>query len=411
MNVLSFSYCFPSSAAPTWGVFVLQRLAALAKQVDLEVASPVPVFPLWNRLRGGLPAPVEEHGGLTVHYPRWFYVPGFFKGFDGRLYARGVARWLDDYCRGRRPDLLDAHFVWPDGVAVGLLARPRGLPYVVTLRGWLYPCLERPSLRRQATEALLGAAAVIAVSGHLADAAADLGVSRGHLHVIPNGVDLERFMPVDRGEARRQLGLDRGGRLLVAIGHLKAVKGHDDLIRAMAALPDDVRLVIVGGDPDRGAYRRRLVELIGQLSLADRVVLAGRQPYDRVPLYLSAADVSVLPSRREGCPNVVLESLACGTPVVATRVGAVPDLLTPGENGVIVPPQDADALAEGLRGGLDATWSRDAVRETVHDRSWEAVAGRVLEVFRGCVRDGGPHGAADGPALASDGSDEVNGAR
>jgi glycosyltransferase involved in cell wall biosynthesis len=392
-------------------VFVLQRLAALAKQVDLEVASPVPVFPLWNRLRGGLPAPVEEHGGLTVHYPRWFYVPGVLKTLDGRLYARGIRRWFDARCRADRPDLLDAHFVWPDGVAVSHLARRAGLPYVITLRGWLYPCLERPSLRRQARDALLQAAAVISVSSPLADAAADLGVPRERLHVIPNGVDLERFTPVDRREARRQLDLDPDGRLLVAIGHLKPVKGHQELIRAMADLPQDVRLVIVGGDPGRGAHRRRLLDEIERLGLSSRVVLAGRQPYDRVPLYLSAADVSVLPSRREGCPNVVLESLACGTPVVAARVGAVPDLLTPGENGLNVPLRDPGALAHGLRKALDARWSRKAVRETVCERSWEAVAGRVMEVFRGVLGEGASRRPAEDSAHPSNDAEGTSGSR
>jgi len=382
MNVLSFSYCFPSSLRPTWGVFVLQRLAALARQVDLEVASPVPVFPLWSRLRGGLPSAVEKHGGLTVQYPRWFYIPGILKTLDGRLYARGIRRWFDGQCRRQRPDLMDAHFVWPDGVGVSHLARQAGLPYVITLRGWLYPCLERTSLRRQARRALLDAAAVISVSGHLADTAADLGVPRERLHVIPNGVDVDRFRPLDRDRARRELGLPTDGALIVAVAHLKRTKGHDELIEAVAALSRDVRLVIVGEDPGRGAYRHHLEGLIAQRGLTNRITLAGRQPHDRIPLYLNAADVSVLASYREGCPNVVLESLACGTPVVATRVGAVPDLVTPGQNGTIVPPRDPQPLAEGLSSVLNRSWSEQPVRDSVRERTWDAVARTILAVFQ-----------------------------
>lgn len=412
MNVLSFSYCFPSSLRPTWGVFVLQRLAALARRANLEVASPVPVFPLWNRLCGGLPAPVEEHGGLTVHYPRWFYFPAILKTLDGRLYARGIRRWFDARCRDHRPDLLDAHFVWPDGVGVSHLARRAGLPYVITLRGWLYPCLERPSLRRQAQQALRDAAVVISVSGRLADTAADLGVPRDRIHVIPNGVDVDRFRPTDRERARQDLGLPADGRLVVSVAHLKRTKGYDELLDALAALPEDVRLVIVGEDPGRGTYRRHLEERIVGLGLAGRVTLAGRQPHERIPLYLNAADAAVLASYREGCPNVVLESLACGTPVVATRVGAVPDLVTPGANGVIVPPRDAAALADGLRNVLETAWLRQHIRASVRANTWEAVAVCVRDVFRAVLGQGDPdakpaqrgrNGTAAPPARPSEG--------
>jgi glycosyltransferase involved in cell wall biosynthesis len=377
-------------------VFVLQRLAALARRVDLDAVSPVPAFPLWNGLRGGMPAPVEEHGGLTVHYPRWFYLPGMLKTFDGRLYARGIRRWFDAHRRRRPPDLLDAHFVWPDGVGVSHLAGRAGLPYVITLRGKLLEHIQFPRYRTQCAAAMHGAAAVISVSSPLADAAADLGVPRDRFHVIPNGVDVERFCVRDRGAARRELGLAANGRLVVSVAYLKRTKGCDELVSALAALPDDVHLVLVGEDPGRGTYRRHLQDLIRRLGLADRVTLAGRQPHDRIPLYLNAADVSVLASYREGCPNVVLESLACGTPVVATRVGAVPDLVTPGENGVIVPPRDDPALADGLRDALAAEWSREGVRASVRENTWDAVAARVLEVFRGVL--GGR--ASDAPADA-----------
>ncbi len=393
MKGLSFSYCFPSSRDPTWGVFVLQRLAALARLVDLEVASPVPIFPLWSRLRGHLPAPVEQHSGLTVHYPRFLYVPGILKTMDARLYARGLRGWLREYLRRRPVDLLDAHFVWPDGVGVSLLAREMGIPYTITLRGKIYVCLPNRSMKRQCTEALRSAAAVISVDSLMADIAVDLGTPRERVHVIPNGVDMEFFSPKDRTDARRQLGLPVEGRLLVTVAHLKAGKGHGEVIHALARLPADVRLVIVGGEVVRG-YRREALALAERLGLRDRVILAGKQPYERVPLYLSAADASVLASWREGCPNVVLESIACGTPVVATRVGAVPDLVTPGVSGVIVPLRDVEALAEALRDTLSRTWSPEAVRQSPGILSWEAVALKVSDVFSRLSSRGGKPVAA-----------------
>lgn len=387
MRVLSFAYCFPSGENPTWGVFVLQRLEALAKQVDLEVASPVPVFPLVTRLRQRLPEPVEVVRGLTVHHPRFFYVPGVLKHLDGYFYGRGCEGWMTEYVRRRRPDLLDAHFVWPDGVGVARLARRFEIPYVITLRGKILEHMQFPKDRRQCAERC-GAAAVISVSGPMADVAADMGVPRDCLHVIPNGVDLERFAPRDRLEARRALGLPLDGRLLVTVAHLKVTKGHGEVVEALARLPADVRLVIVGGDLDRGQYRAALAGTIRRLGLGDRIDLVGRQPYDRVPLYLSAADVVVLASYREGCPNVVLEGLASGRPVVATRVGAVPDLVFAGENGVMVPVRDAGALADGLAEVLARSWSAEAVRASRSVRSWEDVAAQVKQVFDQVVSDG-----------------------
>ncbi len=384
MRILSLSYCFPSSVDPTWGVFILQRLAALGRLVDLEVASPVPVFPLSGLLRR-LPGAREEHGGLTVHYPHFLYVPGILKTMDARLYARGVRGWLDAYLRRRPVDLLDAHFVWPDGVGVYRLARRVGIPYAITLRGKIYPCLENRSMTRQCAAALQGAAAVISVDSLMAGIAVDLGAPPERVHVIPNGVDKTFFSAQDRADARRRLALPPDGLLLVTVGHLKASKGHGEVLQALAQLPPDVRLVIVGGELE--GYRPALLALVERLGLRDRVTLAGKQPYERIPLYFSAADASVLASWREGCPNVVLESLACGTPVVATRVGAVPDLIAPGVNGVIVPPRDAAALAAGLHEVLTRKWSREALRASPGVRSWDAIAREVAAVLNGVVGD------------------------
>ncbi len=388
MKVLSFSYCFPNRAQPTWGIFVLQRLTALARLVDLEVVSPRPAFPLWTRLRQARADSPDELAGLRVHRPEFFYFPGVLKTLDGRLYARGLVRWLGRLCQRSRPDLLDAHFVWPDGVGVRRLARAVGIPYAITLRGKIYPCLEDRSIKRQCQEALRDADAVISVSAPMAELAAELGVRRDRIHVIANGVNAELFRPMAKADARRRLGLREDRPLVVSIGHLKPVKGHEELIRALAKLPSRVQLVIVGGEPDRGAYRRRILALTGQLGLSDRVVLAGRQPYERIPLYLAAADASVLASRNEGCPNVVLESLACGRPVVATRVGAVPDILSSDDYGRTVPVQSPDALAEAIEQVLAKPWSAEALGKCPSVRTWDSVARSVREVFQ-AVLDAG----------------------
>ncbi len=417
MRVLSFSYCFPHAAAPTWGVFVERRLAALARRpgVDLQVVAPVPNFPLVTRWRRGVVPACEQWHGLTVYRPRFFCVPGVLKSLDAKLYARGVGKKLGAgswkleagkvltpmidcasasqfpisdlptpssqlLAAGYRPDVLDAHFIWPDGVAVSLLARRLGLPYVITLRGKIYPCLEVPWQRRQCAEALRGAAAVMSVDERMAQIARELGAAPDRVSVVPNGVDLTRFRLADRYEARRQLGLPEQGRLLVTVAHLGVRKGHREAITALARLPEDVRLLLVGGGLTRGDANRlrRLAETLG---VGQRLLLAGVQSADRVPDYFAAADVGLLASYREGCPNAVLECLACGRPVVATDVGAVPDLIEPGRNGQIVPVRDVEALTAALQKVLDRTWEPEEVRHSPAVRSWDDVAGEVQKVL------------------------------
>jgi len=361
-------------------VFVQQRLAALAERVELQVAAPVPSFPVLSHFRAWPGPAVEPWQGLKVHRPRFFCVPGLFKNHDGRLYARGLRTWLARLVETWSPDVLDAHFVWPDGVGVSLLARQLGLPYAITLRGKLYPCLKVTSQTRQCAEALAGAGAVLCVSSHLAETARRLGAASDRVFVIPNGVDREHFHPRDKAEARRRLGLPADGRLLVTVAHLGPRKGHREAIRALASLPNNVRLVLVGG-PGLGGGGGDLTALADSLGLHRRVIIAGRQPYEKVPLYFCAADASVLASYREGCPNVVVESLACGTPVVASDVGAVADLIAPGVNGRIVPARQVGPLAEAIRDVLDTTWSPEAVSNSPSVQTWADVAERVHAVL------------------------------
>jgi glycosyltransferase involved in cell wall biosynthesis len=256
-----------------------------------------------------------------------------------------------------------------------------GLPYTITLRGKLYPCLENESQRGQCADALRNAAAVISVSRPMLEEAAKLGVAAEKLHLIPNGVDLDMFQPRDRAGAREALGLPADGRILVTVAHLGLRKGSRETIRAMSALPNDVHLVLVGQDSRGGKDTSEIRTLAQQLGVGGRVIVAGRQPYEKIAQYYAAADVGVLASYREGCPNAVLECLACGRPVVASRVGAVPDLVRDGVDGRVVEPRDDQALASALADVLDRHWDPAVVSGGPAVRSWDAVGAEVLRVF------------------------------
>ena len=377
MKVLSFSYCFPNSTKPQWGIFVLQRLGALAKLDEVEVVSPVPIF---RPVRGRGPLPASETlAGLKVHRPGFLCVPGLFKSCDAWLYARALRPWLRDYCRTNRPDLLDAHFIWPDGVAVAMLAAEMNLPFVITLRGKIFECTAG-SMNRQCRAALHTAAAVISVSKQMADLAIEWGHPASSMHLIPNGVDTNLFHPRDRIACRRRLGLPTQQPMIVAVAHLKPSKGVGELVEAVSRLHPRPHLVLVGGEAERG-YRRTLQQQIARLGVSEHVSLVGAQSYENIPLFLSAADVCVLASHREGCPNVVLESLSSGTPVVASDVGAVRDILRHGEDGLIYPAGNVGRLVVSIKTALQRSWSQAVLHAAPGVVHWRRVAIDVHKVL------------------------------
>lgn len=380
MRVLSFSYCFPNRVNPTWGVFIAQRLTALSQRedVELEVCAPVPMFPIVSHLQSGIPPLQETNHGLTVHHPRYFYVPKFMKHLDGKLYARGLLPWVRDYCKRSQPKIFDAHFAWPDGVGVYHLSRKLNIPYVVTLRGWIWVGMNQPKLWSQAIEALQNAHAIINLCKPMADICRKLGCEEQRLHVIHNGVNRKLFYPIDNAVARKALGLPQHLSLIVCVAYFQRRKGIIEVIQALAKLSSDTHLLIVGM-PAEADYYAEVLRTIDKLNLTDRVIIAGQQPHEKLPLFYNAANVTVLVSYWEGCPNAIMESLGCGTPVIATPVGSVPEQVIPGKNGYIVPMKDPDALAEALRKALSQNWDCQQLAASV--MSWNEVAHEVQKVL------------------------------
>jgi glycosyltransferase involved in cell wall biosynthesis len=384
MRVLAFTTVFPNPVRPQHGLFVLERLRHCANLAELRVIAPRPALP-WPAM-GRVPQE-EERAGLAVAHPAFRYVPRFGKWLDGLflyLSALGTARRLH---RAAPFDLIDAHFGYPDGFAAILLGRRLGIPVTITLRGTEPLLATAGSWRRRALRyALRHADRLIAVSEPLAKFAhgitAELPGQAPPVTVIANGVDLDRFVPGPQDAARRALGLPEGGRLLVSVGHLSPRKGFHRVLRVLpdllAAAPD-LTFAIVGGSGAEANNEARLRRIAAEPALAGRVVFAGSQPPELVATWLRAADLFVLASDHEGCPNVVWEALACGLPVVATKVGEIPRMVPAGAGHLI---DDADdlpalraALAEGLAGGHD----RAAIRAWAERHGWEGVAARVLE--------------------------------
>jgi teichuronic acid biosynthesis glycosyltransferase TuaC len=234
-----------------------------------------------------------------------------------------------------------------------------------------------PGRRAQIRWALCHAARVIAVSRAMGQAITALGVPEQSIAVIPTGVEPAIFHPGDRALARSTLDLAPGPLVLV-VARLSPEKGLVHLLAAMSLAGErcPFRLVIVGD----GAQRRELEQEAGRRGLSERIRFDGFQPEARLPLYYSAADLVCLPSLAEGWPDVLMESFACGCPVVASAVGGVPDIMLLTGAGLTVPPANPDALARGLEEALARGWDRREIAQAMDGYTIADTARRYLEV-------------------------------
>jgi glycosyltransferase involved in cell wall biosynthesis len=277
-------------------------------------------------------------------------------------------------------DLIDAHYFYPDGVAAALLARWLGKPLAITARGTDLSLLPQYALPRAMMHwAARRADASIGVCAALMDVLRGWGIDGERLHVMRNGVDLERFRPLPQAQMRRELGLD-GAPVLLSVGHLIERKGHHLAIEALAALSrahPQARLAVVGD----GVERERLKALARSLGVESRVTFAGAVPNEQLLRWYSAADALILASSREGWANVLLEAMACGTPVVATRIWGTPEVVAPESGGVLFEPREASALAAAVRQLLQAKPDRERVRRYAEGFSWQQTTQAQLDLF------------------------------
>lgn len=369
-RALLLSNLFPSSREPTRGVFNRQGFHALSHQCEVRVVAPLPWWSRIRRPRELFRAPSESILGMPASYPSYWSVPG-----RPAFHAQGMYYSLRGEVRRLRREfpfeVILAAWAYPDGVAAAHLARELQVPLVTMVLGSDVNEVPRdPALRGQVAAGLKAASRVITVSGALRDRVVELGVAPERVVVQRNGVDGERFHIRSRSEARRRLGLPDQAPLVCYVGNLFPEKGPQVLIEAMRELREaghpEINLAVVGG----GGLEAELRAKVEAYGLGACVRFHGRRPHDEVPDWISAGDVLCLPSFREGCPNVVLEALASGRPVVASAVGGVPELLC-ADTGFLVPPGDSRALADALAAAVARSWNPEVLRGSVECLSWD----------------------------------------
>jgi glycosyltransferase involved in cell wall biosynthesis len=339
--------------------------------VALTVVAPVPWFPSTHPRFGQYAAharvPREEiRDGITVLHPRYPVIPKIGMQLAPWLLARWTLGAVKRLEAEHGPfDVIDAHYLYPDGVAAAYIAQVLGKPLLITARGSDVNLIaEYTGPRRRILTAADTASAVITVSEALRRRLLDLGADPARVHTLRNGVNPVDFQPpVDRDASRARHGMRR--RTLLSVGNLVRAKGHHLVIESLNDLPDH-DLMIAGEGPERAA----LQALVTERKLHERVRFTGRVAQRELVELYGAADVLVLASSREGWPNVLLESMACGTPVAATAVGGIPELITTPAAGRLLEARTVAAIASACRALADAPPAREATRAHAQRFSW-----------------------------------------
>ena len=390
-GLLVFSTLFPSTATPNAGLFIRERMFRVAKHLPVIVVSPRPWFPGQGLIRYFRPhvrqrtSLQELQDGVTVYYPRFFSIPLIFKQLDGMFMAAGSYLLLRRLRKQKRYTILDAHFAYPDGYAATLLGKWLELPVTITLRGTEVPHSRNRWLRPYMVRALLRATRVFSVSESLRQHVIALGVEPGKIRVVGNGVDVDKFYPMDRLEARRRLGIAADAKVLISVGALVERKGFHRVIEILPELLKgipDLHYLVVGGLSAEGDIRMELEQQVKELQLEQRVHFLGMIAPAELKWPLSSADVFVLSTSNEGWANVFLEAMACGLPVIATNVGGNAEVVCSPDLGAIVEFGVQKDLCNALRNALVRDWNREFIRAYAEENVWDGKVACLIDEFR-----------------------------
>ena len=335
MRLLTCSSNYPNPGEPNKGIFQHRKLRAMSARADLEIVVPVPYFTKW--------IPIKKYShfariprqavldGLTIRYPRVLVTPQVGRSLYGLTYAASLYPVVSRLVKANRPDALLAFWAYPDGFATVLLSRLLRLPVFVGAMGCDVNALDTHlGKRAMVTWAFRNCTGALAVSRALGSAIEALGVSREKIAVVPNGLDDAFLAQISTPRLPRPSG--ERVKTVLYCGWLSPEKDPVYLLEAARRLfstRPDVRLKYVGG----GVLKGRIERMAADWGITDRVTLAGEARHDEIVDHMLKADVLCLPSLREGYPNVLLEALACGLPIVATNVGGVSEIVTDDHRG------------------------------------------------------------------------------
>ncbi len=371
---------FPFSTQPWNGHSAYQTLRLVAKRADVQVFYPEAVYPKFM-----MPANAKGAFDRTwsppdvkasyIPYPA---IPVLTRPFNGFTAAKRLLPHVTAF----DPDIVLNYTVYPYGLAAIRIARALGIPAVLTAIGSDLNRMADPISAALTRSTLRKADFVTTVSHHLCTTARRCGAPPGSTRTKLNGCDTSVFHPRDRQAAREELGLDQDKKIIVYVGRLDLRKGLIELVEAVAnlrATRSDLQCYLIGDGADKGAIEAA----IEKHNVGDIVMVKPSCLSPKIAVWMAASDLVTLPSYAEGCPNVVIEAMSAGRPVVASKVGGIPELMNE-TCGRLVKVRDVPALTTGLAEVLDTTWDADAIAAK-YSRSWQNVADDLMGIFEELV--------------------------
>jgi glycosyltransferase involved in cell wall biosynthesis len=388
MKILVITSVFPNHKQPALGIFVRERMFKAARHCEIKVIAPVPWFPFARYLKKDYRPIVgykEIQDSIEVYHPRFFSIPYFFKFLDGLFFFLSCIITVIKLKKSFKYDIIDSHFVYPDGFGAVLIGKLFHKPVTITLRGTIKKLLRYSLIMFQIRYALKEAAKVFAVCNDLKSVAISLGVTDEKVEVIPNGIDIEKFKPVDKLEARKELGLPADRKIMISVGGLVKRKGFHDVFDVLPEIKKnypDIMYLIVGGATVEGNYGPELRKAVRSLHLGNEVLFAGHQPHDKIYKWLSASDIFCLATGNEGWANVFLEANACGLPVVTTNVGGNREVVSSEDYGLLFDINNKKEMAAVILKALGKSWDKDKIISYARSNTWDNRITQLLDQFK-----------------------------
>lgn len=386
INLLLITSLFPNPVEQNRGIFVADLVKELKQRCNVTVISLIPFFPklrVLKRFKQWYKFSLVP-GNYTINSQevicaKYWAVPKIVALHSFFLFIAILPKiWR--LHKEKRFDLINVHWLFPDGVASCWIARILKIPIVLTAHGsdinWY---LNTNSRKNQIMKALKGANKITVVSEQQNESLKKLNIAEAKIKIIHNGFD-GLFEVSDKLSCRKELGLPANPKIIAFIGRLVKVKGFKYLISAVQKLEntyeDDYQVIVVGDGISRNAYE----EEVDNLGLSSRIKFYGEKRHKELSKWFAASDIVCLPSISEGCPTVVIEALACGRPVVASRVGEIPKLVNR-DNGILFAPRDVEEFTEAILKAFDHKWDAANIRKTIEHLTWQESAKKYLNVY------------------------------